>query len=213
LLTLYTPQTSNISSSNSAGYIISAIFICWEYQRLGIHHRQHRVLRISFWIKLAFIFVELGLAIAFGVLSDKRHYNSAAVVEWVISLIYAFYVWSFAIDFLPAVRTKHYASKETELEMGMAMEGKGAIRTELQRSSMDIPMEAGRGWSITWHIPQHRGIQLQSRHQEISSVKILERIVDRRYARYEYFLLLVDKIYQTIHEAHFVTFVALQKLV
>jgi hypothetical protein len=122
LLTLYTPQTSNISSSNSAGYIISAIFICWEYQRLGIHHRQHRVLRISFWIKLAFIFVELGLAIAFGVLSDKRHYNSAAVVEWVISLIYAFYVWSFAIDFLPAVRTKHYASKETELEMGMAME-------------------------------------------------------------------------------------------
>lgn len=28
-----------------AGYVISVIFICAEYQRLGIHFRQHRVLR------------------------------------------------------------------------------------------------------------------------------------------------------------------------
>ncbi|KAN0095719.1 Frag1/DRAM/Sfk1 family domain containing protein [Hyaloscypha variabilis] len=111
-----------------AGYIISAIFICSEYQRLGIHHRQHRVLRISFWIKLAFIFVELGLAIAFGALGDKEHYNGAAVCEWVIALIYAFYVWSFAIDFIPAVRTRHYASKETELEMATAMENESRER-------------------------------------------------------------------------------------
>lgn len=41
-----------------AGYIISAIFICAEYQRLGIHFREHRVLRASFWLKLAFILVE-----------------------------------------------------------------------------------------------------------------------------------------------------------
>ena len=31
-------------------------------------------------------------------------------------------MWSFAIDFVPAVRTRHYASKETELEMATAME-------------------------------------------------------------------------------------------
>jgi len=105
--------------SKSGGYIVSAIFICWEYQRLGIHYRQHRVLRISFWIKLTFIFVEVGLAIAFGVLADRDHYNGAAVCEWVVALVYTFYVWSFAIDFLPAVRTKHYASKETELDMAM----------------------------------------------------------------------------------------------
>lgn len=47
----------------SIGYIISAIFICAEYQRLGIHYREHRILRISFWIKLAFIIVEIALAI------------------------------------------------------------------------------------------------------------------------------------------------------
>lgn len=45
------------------GYIISAIFICAEYQRLGIHYREHRILRTSFWFKLAFIFVEVGLVV------------------------------------------------------------------------------------------------------------------------------------------------------
>ncbi|KAG4430925.1 hypothetical protein IFR05_013599 [Cadophora sp. M221] len=111
-----------------AGYILSAIFVCWEYQRLGIHYRQHRILRMSFWIKLTFIFVELGLAIAFGVLGHQKRYNPAAVCEWVISLIYTFYVWSYAIDFIPAIRTKHYASKETEIGMAEGMEAESRMR-------------------------------------------------------------------------------------
>jgi hypothetical protein len=69
-----------------------------------------------------FILVELSLAIAFGVLSDKNHYNRAAVIEWIISFIYTFYVWSFAIDFIPAVRTKHYKNKAMELDMVTAVE-------------------------------------------------------------------------------------------
>ncbi|KAL2069141.1 hypothetical protein VTL71DRAFT_15479 [Oculimacula yallundae] len=111
-----------------AGYIISAIFVCWEYQRLGIHYRQHRILRASFWIKLTFIFVELGLAIAFGVLGHQKKYNQAAVVEWVISLIYTFYVWSYAVDFIPAIRTRHYASKETAIDMAEGMEQEARMR-------------------------------------------------------------------------------------
>jgi hypothetical protein len=47
---------------------------------------------MSFWIKLAFIIVEVGLAIAFGVLGDKGNKTDAAIVEWIISLIYIFYV-------------------------------------------------------------------------------------------------------------------------
>lgn len=78
---------------NSAGYVIAAIFIDAEYQRLGIHFRQYRVLRISFWIKLAFIFVEIALAIAFGVTMYKGHKNIAAILEWIIALIYIFFVW------------------------------------------------------------------------------------------------------------------------
>jgi uncharacterized membrane protein len=99
------------------GYIISAIFVCWEYQRLGIHYRQHSILRISFWVKLAFIFVEIALVIAFGVCSKQNMWNTAAVLEWTISFIYCFYVLSFFMDFLPAVRTKNHQSHETEMQM------------------------------------------------------------------------------------------------
>lgn len=50
-----------------------------------------------------FIFIEVGLAIAFVVLGYKDHYTAAAVCEWLVSLIYTFYVWTFALDFLPAI--------------------------------------------------------------------------------------------------------------
>ncbi|KAF2499204.1 SFK1-like membrane protein [Lophium mytilinum] len=101
------------------GYIVSAIFICAEYQRLGIHYREHSVLRISFWLKLTFILVELALAIAFGVTSKNGHRNVAAVLEWIIALIYFFFVLSFFIDFMPAVRTKHHQSHETEMDVAL----------------------------------------------------------------------------------------------
>ncbi|KAF2831982.1 hypothetical protein CC86DRAFT_280767 [Ophiobolus disseminans] len=99
------------------GYIISAIFICWEYQRLGIHYRQHSILRISFWVKLAFIFLEIALVIAFGVCSKMDKWNVAAVLEWIIAFLYCFYVLSFFMDFLPAVRTNNHQSHETEMQM------------------------------------------------------------------------------------------------
>ncbi|CAG1983464.1 unnamed protein product [Fusarium graminearum] len=92
------------------GYLISAVFICWEYQRLGIinpkDYREHRVLRISFWVKLTFILVEVALIIAFGVTSRIKQRNAAAILEWVISFIFTFYAISFVIDLYPAIRTK-----------------------------------------------------------------------------------------------------------
>ncbi|TVY55032.1 Protein sfk1 [Lachnellula suecica] len=104
------------------GYIVSAIFICWEYQRLGIHYRQHRIIRISFWIKLAFIFIEVGLVIAFGVTAYKDHYTAAAVCEWTVSLIYTLYVWSFALDFWPAFSNSQVVKENGEVEMGQTAE-------------------------------------------------------------------------------------------
>jgi hypothetical protein len=116
------------------GYVVSAIFICWEYQRLGIHFREHSVLRISFWIKLAFIIIEIGLAIGFGVCSKKHYYNTAACLEWTIAFIYFFYVLSFFIDFMPAVRSKGHQSHTTEMDMARmesgAQMGDGAANPE-----------------------------------------------------------------------------------
>ncbi|KAI8935895.1 hypothetical protein NX059_007408 [Plenodomus lindquistii] len=95
-------------------YVISAIFICWEYQRLGVHHRQHSILAISFWIKLFFIITEVGLAIGFAVCSKQDYYNTAAILEWIVAFIFCIYVGSFFIDFLPALQTRHHKTKQTE---------------------------------------------------------------------------------------------------
>ncbi|KAK3680700.1 Frag1/DRAM/Sfk1 family-domain-containing protein [Podospora appendiculata] len=100
-----------------AGYIFSAIFICWEYQRLGMKYREHRVLRVSFWIKLVFVLVEIVLAIAFVSCTFTSHYNAGAVLEWAIAIIFSFYVFSFYVDLYPAVYTKdanrqQHASKD-----------------------------------------------------------------------------------------------------
>ncbi|KAJ4328011.1 hypothetical protein N0V84_001541 [Fusarium piperis] len=89
------------------GYLISAVFICCEYQRLGKKYREHRMLRLSFWVKLIFILVEFALIVAFGVLGRLRERDAAAVLEWIISFIFTFYAVSFVIDLYPAVRTKN----------------------------------------------------------------------------------------------------------
>lgn len=65
----YDPRLNAIDNADdsgnifSAGYVVAAIFICAEYQRLGIAFRHYRILAISFWVKLAFIIVEVALAI------------------------------------------------------------------------------------------------------------------------------------------------------
>lgn len=90
------------------GYLLSAVFVCLEYLRLGIHYKEHRILTISFWVKLTFIIVELALAIAFGVCTRGTRKNEAAVLEWVVAYIFTFYILSFIIDLLPAIRTRRH---------------------------------------------------------------------------------------------------------
>ncbi|OQO13077.1 hypothetical protein B0A48_02541 [Cryoendolithus antarcticus] len=135
-----------------AGYIISAVFICAEYQRLGVLYREHRILRSSFWLKLAFIFVELGLAIAFGVLQRGRvgrALNPSAYVEWIISLIYIFYVWSFIIDFLPATQTRHREDRFGLPGPLRAREEEGEMRMQEQEGGNNLggPVYTGGAWN------------------------------------------------------------------
>jgi len=99
-----------------AGYLFSAIFLCWEYQRLGMKYREYSKLRLSFWLKLVFIFLELGMLIAFGVCSRTQHKDAAAILEWIISFIFTFYVFSFVIDLYPAVHTREPAARFTKRE-------------------------------------------------------------------------------------------------
>ncbi|PNY27630.1 Protein sfk1 [Tolypocladium capitatum] len=110
-----------------AGYLLSAVFICWEYRRLGIKNREHRVLRASFWVKLTFVLVELVFAIVFASASVTRHTDVAAVFEWVVAFIFTFYILSFVIDLLPAIHTK---DRSARFEIPRNVEEAGAYQRE-----------------------------------------------------------------------------------
>jgi MFS family permease len=159
-----------------AGYIISAIFLCAEYQRLGIHYRQHRILRISFWIKLMFIIVEFCLAISFAVCSWKNKLNVSAVLEWIgmsfshrkntqtiltsftVSLIFTFYVLSFLLDLWPSVRSKHHTPqgwREQEAQLEKDAQQQGGLTSfndgpeDGMPANADLPNGGYRGTNLT----------------------------------------------------------------
>ena len=106
-----------------AGYVVSAIFICAEYQRLGIHFREHFILRFSFWAKLIFIIVEVIFAIILAATSFNKKQNVAGVFEWSISLILTLYVLTFFIDLLPAARSKQEHTNIERMHMREAENG------------------------------------------------------------------------------------------
>ena len=113
-----------------AGYVISAIFICAEYQRLGVHFRQHRILRFSFWQKLVFILVEIVLAAVFVGTTFTNRQNIAAVFEWIIAFVFTFYVLTFFVDLLPAARSTQERTN-VELMRAKGAEGEGSMMQEL----------------------------------------------------------------------------------
>ena len=118
------------------GYIISAIFLCAEYQRLGMYYRQHRVLRISFWVKLTFIIVEVCLAVVYAATAWNSQQNVAAVFEWIIALIFTFYVLSFLLDLWPSVRSKHHIPQGWQ-------ERQGALEKDAERNGGLPPRDQG----------------------------------------------------------------------
>lgn len=66
-------------------------------------------------MKLFFIIVEILLAAVFVGTSFTTHRSIAAVFEWIIAVIFTFYVLTFFVDLLPASQNHH---KTMNLEMG-----------------------------------------------------------------------------------------------
>ena len=87
-----------------------AILACVRSRRLTRRrhpdNRDHKILRVSFWLKLFFIVVGISLVIAFAVLLSRTSNDAAGVLEWTIAFIFSLYVFSFALDLYPAVRTR-----------------------------------------------------------------------------------------------------------
>ncbi|KAH7336537.1 Frag1/DRAM/Sfk1 family-domain-containing protein [Rhexocercosporidium sp. MPI-PUGE-AT-0058] len=129
-----------IAGSCVTTIFLDASFLSERWLRHRGQYREHRILRISFWIKLTFILLEVVLAIAFGTCNFKDKYNAAAVLEWTIAFIFTFYVFSFFIDLLPAVKTKHDGRRF----------GDGQGETQMQMEQNDeFSREEGRGGRMT----------------------------------------------------------------
>ena len=94
-----------------------------------MHFRQHRILRLSFWLKLTFIIVEVIFAIIFAVATFDEQENVGAVFEWIIALVFTFYVLTFFIDLLPAARTTQEQTN-AELMRFKGVENGGAMMEE-----------------------------------------------------------------------------------
>jgi len=45
------------------GYLLTAIFVCAEYHRLKKHQTEFRIIRYSYWLKVAWVIIFLALAI------------------------------------------------------------------------------------------------------------------------------------------------------
>ncbi|KAK8041148.1 Frag1/DRAM/Sfk1 family protein [Apiospora phragmitis] len=139
-----------------AGYLLSAVFICWEYQRLGIKYREHRVLRVSFWIKLAFIIIEFCLAVAFAATNFLGLYNKAAIIEWVIAFVFSFYVFSFFVDLWPARYTANGRGFKTT-----GMNASQREMEEVEQSNLDhsnhSPNGVGSRYTEDSQRPLHTG--------------------------------------------------------
>ncbi|KAK0739256.1 Frag1/DRAM/Sfk1 family-domain-containing protein [Apiosordaria backusii] len=146
-----------------AGYVLSAIFICWEYQRLGQHYKHHHHLSTSFWIKLSFVIIEILLAIAFVSCTFTKHYNAGAVLEWIIAFIFSAYVFSFVVDLWPAIKTQPNLRLHNPRGKGMGFEDVpvsqqniGVGGTGDMRYVGASEMEEG-GSSSGSHLPIHQG--------------------------------------------------------
>lgn len=111
-------------------YMCVCIYILVACADKFVENRQYRILRSSFWIKLAFILVELVLAIVFVSTTFTHNNNVAAVFEWVIAFIFTFYVASFIIDLKPAIYTKSHAArfeKTHQMEDGLDVNGRNGL--------------------------------------------------------------------------------------
>jgi hypothetical protein len=64
---------------------------------------------------------------AFGSLNRTKNWNGAAVVEWVIALIYSIWIISFIIDFLPSAKPGHHSADETLEEAAVSTSDMGQV--------------------------------------------------------------------------------------
>jgi len=105
-------------------------------------------------VKLAFILVEIVLAAVFVGTTFTHRRNVAAVFEWIVALVFTFYVLSFLLDLLPSVRSKNHQPQgwrhTADVEKPEFNGGNGRVHAPLGADSQGPNAEDGyRGTAPT----------------------------------------------------------------
>jgi len=101
----------------SAGYIISAAFLCWERRQLRKDFGEHFLRSVAFYVKIVFVALEVVLIVAV-IVCFARYEDPDAVFEWAIAFLFVLYAAAFLIDLLPAARQGTESLHETHQEVG-----------------------------------------------------------------------------------------------
>lgn len=99
-------------------------------------NRQHRDLRISFWVKLTIALVSIALAVVFVATNFTGKDEAAAVLEWAVAFLFTAFILSFLIDLYPAAATKPHAARYEKRGNPHDMEeagGAGGVTTPPQQ--------------------------------------------------------------------------------
>lgn len=108
------------------GVALSAIFTTIELRYLDTHHENHalvhRYLKASYIFKIVIVSLDIALAIAFAATLFSGHgdHNASAVLEWLVSFLFTFYLLSFAVDLWPAAAAH---KGDFAVENGYSVEG------------------------------------------------------------------------------------------
>lgn len=103
--------------------------MCVEKKLISNAFPTNNILRHSFRLKLFFIFIEIALFIIFGATIFERIYAPSVVVEWLLGLFFALYMWSCAIDFFAVPDstmksdTMRLLGEDWEKDVGLATPG------------------------------------------------------------------------------------------
>lgn len=117
-------------------------------------HPSNVLLRWSFRIKFLFILAEFVLAGIFGVamLAGGSLKDPSVIVEWVVGMLFSFYMWSFAADFCtgtsPRTTCEDTMSLARDIEKLWEAEIGSLRRPSTARTSWSTgrPSEAELGW-------------------------------------------------------------------
>ena len=106
-----------------------------ERKVLSINYPKSIRLQQSFHLKLCCIVVEIVLVIVCGASMFEGHWKVSVIAEWIIGLIFTFYIWSCAIDFLTTNDLHKNNTKDGKLTKQRWNDGAGISVPQKTRDS------------------------------------------------------------------------------